>query len=199
MTAHRSKPQGAAYNALMEKETKESLAVMAIGLLGDINRSQAQLSARRWHESNCLNSGLNFDACLNPRCARARLGMAPPPSERLAGEDFHFEDSQVMAVIRASEYYKETIAHALHSLTSGEKWSLYRAVVALADAQRKMSEPSSSLIESVQNAGKIAIRDFLLKDALSLLNRVLMIDLRGSELEADVRSFLIRTGGIPND
>lgn len=116
---------GAAYNELIESETKESLALQVVKLLGDLRRAHYMIDARE--------------------------GYPNPTKIITSGEDFHFEDAEVLGAIVATDYYKNQISHCLHTLTSGEKWSLYRAVVALADLQRSQNK-GMSLSEALANA-----------------------------------------------
>jgi hypothetical protein len=53
--------------------------------------------------------------------------------------NYHFEDDEVLAAITGTEYLKENVSRHLHHMTSGEKWSLYRAIAALI-AARKLSD-----------------------------------------------------------
>jgi len=48
--------------------------------------------------------------------------------------DFHFEDDAVIGAINGTDYLIENVNRHLHAMISGEKWSLYRAVVNLACA-----------------------------------------------------------------
>jgi hypothetical protein len=49
--------------------------------------------------------------------------------------DFHYEDAQVMDAIVGTDYLKSSVQNRLNFMTSGEKWSLYRAIA-------KLSQPS---------------------------------------------------------
>ena len=51
-------------------------------------------------------------------------------------ENFHFEDSDVLDVVVGTDYIKQNVLHMLRGHQSAEKWSLYRAIVRLADYQR---------------------------------------------------------------
>lgn len=50
--------------------------------------------------------------------------------------NYHFEDDQVLAAVANTEYAKGKIAHHLLHMTVDQKWSLYRAIVKLAEEQR---------------------------------------------------------------
>jgi hypothetical protein len=41
-----------------------------------------------------------------------------------------------MEELKGTEYLRDNVEHHLHSMTTGERWFLYRAIVALADKQR---------------------------------------------------------------
>jgi hypothetical protein len=51
-------------------------------------------------------------------------------------ENFHFETDAVMEELKGTEYLRDKVEHHLHYMTTGERWSLYRAIVTLADKQR---------------------------------------------------------------
>ena len=46
--------------------------------------------------------------------------------------NFHFEDDAVMGAISGTDYLVGNVNRALHTMNSGEKWSLYRAIANLA-------------------------------------------------------------------
>lgn len=56
----------------------------------------------------------------------------PPLGDRT----HHLETDDVMAAIEGTEYLKGHVANKLHLMTSGERYSLYRAVVKLVDERR---------------------------------------------------------------
>lgn len=45
--------------------------------------------------------------------------------------NYHFETDEVLAATEGTEYLKQNILHHLRTMTSGERWSLYRAVAKL--------------------------------------------------------------------
>lgn len=49
----------------------------------------------------------------------------------LVDRNYHFEDKEILDAIVGTDYLKGKIEHHLHILTSGEKWSLYRAIAKL--------------------------------------------------------------------
>jgi hypothetical protein len=56
--------------------------------------------------------------------------------------DYHYEDAQVLAAIEGTDYLKQSIERKFLRGTSGEKWSLYRAIAKLAsaDLERQLAE-----------------------------------------------------------
>lgn len=56
----------------------------------------------------------------------------------IQADHFTFRDEEIISALgETSGYMRETIAHTLSRLTSGEKFSLYRAIVKLADQKRE--------------------------------------------------------------
>jgi hypothetical protein len=52
-----------------------------------------------------------------------------PPAQ---DKRFHFEDEQVMGALVGTDHLRNNVRQRLNHMTSGEKWSLYRAIVTLA-------------------------------------------------------------------
>lgn|ERR1017187_2010433 len=48
--------------------------------------------------------------------------------------DYHYEVAQVLNAIEGTDFLKGVVSQKLHTMTSGECWSLYRAIVKLAHA-----------------------------------------------------------------
>ena len=51
--------------------------------------------------------------------------------------NYHFENDEVIAAITGTDYLRQNVQRRLMGWTSGEKWSLYRAIVKLAAEQDK--------------------------------------------------------------
>jgi hypothetical protein len=64
--------------------------------------------------------------------------LLPPLGDR----SLHFEDAEVMAAMVGSEHLIDNVRNRLMFMTTGEKWSLYRAIVKLS---KEISEPVESL------------------------------------------------------
>jgi len=59
--------------------------------------------------------------------------------------DYHFEDKQVIDAIQGTQYLKDNVDRHLHHMTSGEKWSLYRAIAKLISEREKFVIESNKL------------------------------------------------------
>jgi hypothetical protein len=53
----------------------------------------------------------------------------------LGDTSLHFEDAQVLDALVGTEHLINNIRGLLNHMTTGEKWSLYRAIVKLANAR----------------------------------------------------------------
>jgi hypothetical protein len=68
--------------------------------------------------------------------------------------DYHYEDAEVLAAVEGTEHIKQNIARKLLRGTSGEKWSLYRAIASLAcaDLERQLCETGLTSEERLEVA-----------------------------------------------
>jgi hypothetical protein len=71
--------------------------------------------------------------CLKNKSAQGESHSYLPP---LGDSRFHFEDKQVMDALVGTEYLRTEVQRRIQFMTTGEKWSLYRAVAKLIDIEK---------------------------------------------------------------
>lgn len=70
--------------------------------------------------------------------------------------NYHFEDDQVMTAIVGTDYLKGNVRRHLNHMTSGEKWSLYRAIVKLAAEQTQAAQAAAyELVRKLDDAALV--------------------------------------------
>ena len=71
--------------------------------------------------------------------------LPPLPVER-----FWFDDKDVMAEVRDTEYARGRVAHALSTMTCNEKYALYRTITNLVRKQHEATAPEPLAVQESQ-------------------------------------------------